>query len=133
MVSSKQVNIDAMDQFGVHEIVTRYYKNLQKAVEKLPGQVLCHIDAVLRHHPNVVMTQEHNALIDELLDSVARNNMSLEVNTSGYRIKDEPSPSLDILRKAIKKNIPLVAGSDAHRPEDVGRFFDRLDGLMEEL
>ena len=133
MVSSKQVNIDAMDQFGVHEIVTRYYKNLQKAVEKLPGQVLCHIDAVLRHHPNVVMTQEHNALIDELLDSVARNNMSLEVNTSGYRIKDEPSPSLDILRKAIKKNIPLVAGSDAHRPEDVGRHFDRLPGLMEEI
>ena len=133
MVSSKQVNIDAMDQFGVHEIFTRYYKNLQKAVEKLPGQVLCHIDAVLRHHPNVVMTQEHNALIDELLDSVARNNMSLEVNTSGYRIKDEPSPSLDILRKAIKKNIPLVAGSDAHRPEDVGRHFDRLPGLMEKI
>jgi len=133
MVSSKQVNIDAMDQFGVHEIVTRYYKNLQNAVEKLPGQVLCHIDAVLRHHPNVVMTQEHNALIDELLDSVARNNMSLEVNTSGYRIKDEPSPSLDILRKAIKKNIPLVAGSDAHRPEDVGRHFDRLPGLMEKI
>ena len=133
MVSSKQVNIDAMDQFGVHEIVTRYYKNLQKAVEKLPGQVLCHIDAVLRHHPNVVMTQEHNALIDELLDSVARNNMSLEVNTSGYRIKDEPSPSLDILRKAIKKNIPLVAGSDAHRPEDVGRHFDRLPELMKNI
>ena len=133
MVSSKQVNIDAMDQFGVHEIVTRYYKNLQEAVEKLPGLVLCHIDAVLRHHPNVVMTQEHNALIDELLDSVARNNMSLEINTSGYRIKGEPSPSLDILRKAIKKDIPLVAGSDAHRPEDVGRHFDRLASLMEEI
>jgi histidinol-phosphatase (PHP family) len=133
MVSSKQVNIDALDQLGVHEVVKRYYKNLQEAVEKLPGLVLCHIDAVLRHHPNVVMTPEHDALIDELLDSVARNNMSLEVNTSGYRIKNEPSPSLDILRKAIKKNIPLVAGSDAHRPEDVGRHFDRLPGLMKEI
>ena len=133
MVSRKQVNIDALDQLGVQEVVTKYYENLKDAVEKVPGQVLCHIDAVLRHHPNVEINPKHLSLIDELLDSAALKNMSLEVNTSNYRIKNEPSPSLDILRKAIKKNIPLVAGSDAHRPEDVGRHFDRLPGLMEEI
>jgi len=133
LVSSKQINIDALDDLGVNEVVKRYYKNLQEAVEKLPGQVLCHIDAVLRHHPKIEITPEHDRLIDDLLDAVARNNMSLEVNTSGYKIKDEPFPSLSILKKAIKRNIPLVAGSDAHRPEDVGRYFDRLPGLIEEL
>ncbi|MFC1843697.1 histidinol-phosphatase [Thermodesulfobacteriota bacterium] len=133
LVSSKQVNIKALDQFGVDKVVSRYYKELLDAVDKLPGQVLCHIDAVMRHHPKVVITPEHNALIDDLLDSVARKNMSLEVNTSGYRIKDEPYPSLDILRKAVKMNIPLVAGSDAHCPEDVGRYFDRLPELIEQL
>jgi len=133
LVSSKQINIDALDQFGVDKVVNRYYKELLNAVEKLPGQVLCHIDAVMRHHPNVIITPEHEALIDDLLDAVARKNMSLEVNTSGYRIKNEPYPSLDIIRRAIKKDIPLVAGSDAHRPEDVGRHFDRLPGLIKEL
>ena len=133
LVSSKQINIDALDKFGVEKVVSRYYKELLDAVEKLPGQVLCHIDAVMRHHPNVILTPGHNALVDDLLDAVARNNMSLEVNTSGYKIKDEPFPSLSILKKAIKRNIPLVAGSDAHRPEDVGRYFDRLPGLIEEL
>ena len=133
LVSSKQINIDALDQFGVDKVVNRYYKELLNAVEKLPGQVLCHIDAVMRHHPNVIITPEHEALIDDLLDAVARKNMSLEVNTSGYRIKNEPYPSLDIIRRAIKKDIPLVAGSDAHRPEDVGRYFDRLPGLIKEL
>jgi histidinol-phosphatase (PHP family) len=133
LVSSKQINIDALDKFGVEKVVSRYYKELLDAVEKLPGQVLCHIDAVMRHHPNVILTPEHNALIDDLLDAAARNNMSLEVNTSGYRIKNEPYPSPDILRKAVKKNIPLVAGSDAHRPEDVGRYFERLPELMRKL
>jgi histidinol-phosphatase (PHP family) len=133
LVSSKQINIDALDDFGVDRVVTHYYKELLNAVENLPGQVLCHIDAVMRHHPNVIITPEHKALIDDLLDAVARNNMSLEVNTSGYKFKNEPYPSLDILKKAIKKNIPLVAGSDAHRPEDVGRYFDRLASLMEEI
>ncbi len=133
LVSSRQINIDALDRLGVNEVVKRYYITLKEAVDKLPGQVLCHIDAVMRHHPNVTITPEHNTLIDDLLEAVACNNMSLEVNTSGYRIKDAPYPSLDILRKAIKKNIPLVAGSDAHRPEDVGRDFDRLASLIEEI
>ena len=133
LVSSKQHNIDALDQFGVDEVVSRYYRELLDAVEKLPGQVLCHIDAVMRHHPNVIITPEHNTLIDDLLDAVASNNMSLEVNTSGYRIKSEPYPSLDILRRAVKKNIPLVAGSDAHRPEDVGRHFEKLPELLQRL
>ena len=133
MVSRKQRNIEALDQFGVDEVANRYYKDLKEAVEILPGQVLCHIDAVLRHHPYFIMTPEHNALINDLLDSVASNNMSLEVNTSGYRIKDEPYPSLDILRKAVKRKISLVAGSDAHRPEDVGIHFDRLPGLIKKL
>ena len=133
MVSRRQVNIDALDQFGVDKVINRYYKDLLKAVEKLPGQVLCHIDAVLRHHPAVIITPGHEKLIDDLLDSVAHNNMAMEVNTSGYRIKNEPYPSLNILRRAVKRNIPLVAGSDAHRPEDVGQHFDRLASLIEEL
>jgi histidinol-phosphatase (PHP family) len=133
MVSRKQVNIDALDQFGVEKVVTRYYQDLLEAVRNLPGQVLCHIDAVLRHHPRVIMTAEHYERIDELLDAVAEKNMSIEVNTSGYKTKDEPYPSLTILKKAVQREIPLVAGSDAHRPEDVGRYFDRLPGLLKQL
>jgi histidinol-phosphatase (PHP family) len=133
MVSSKQINIDRLDEYGVDKVAQRYYSDLKDAVEKLPGQVLCHIDAVLRHHPNVTLTPEHYGLIDELLDAVARKKIAIEVNTSGYRTKNEPYPSVALLKKAIERNIPLVAGSDAHRPEDVGRYFDRLPDLLEEL
>ena len=133
MVSSKQFNIDALDQFGVDKVVNRYYQSLLEAVEKLPGQVLCHIDAVLRHHPRVLFTPEHYDRINKLLDAVAKNNMAIEVNTSGYKTKNEPYPSLTILRKAVNRKIPLVAGSDAHRPEDVGRYFDRLPELARKL
>jgi histidinol-phosphatase (PHP family) len=133
MVSSRQINIERLDKLGVDEVVTQYYADLLEAVEKLPGQVLCHIDAVLRHHPQVIFSAEHHGLIDELLDAVARKKMAIEVNTSGYRTKDEPYPSVAILKKAVERNISLVAGSDAHRPEDVGRYFDRLPELMKEI
>ncbi|MBW2506079.1 MAG: histidinol-phosphatase [Deltaproteobacteria bacterium] len=133
MVSSKQINIDRLDQYGIDDVLDRYYKDLMDAVKKLPGQVLCHIDAALRHHPKAKLKPSHHALLDELLDLVADKNMYLEVNTSGYKTKGEPYPSLTILKKAVKRNIPLVAGSDAHCPEDVGRYFDRLPGLMEKI
>jgi histidinol-phosphatase (PHP family) len=133
MVSRKKENLEQFSQFGVDEAVTRYYKGLREAVDKLPGNMLCHIDAVLRHHPRVNFTEEHATLIDTVLDAVARKKMTLEVNTSGYRTRDMPFPSPPILRQAVKRNIPLAAGSDAHRPEDVGRDFDRLDELMEEI
>jgi histidinol-phosphatase (PHP family) len=133
MVSSKQINIDRLDQFGADEVISSYYKQLREAVENLPGQVLCHIDAVLRHHPQVIFTPDHNRLIDKLLDAVASKKMALEVNTSGYKTKEQPYPSLAILKKAVARNISLVAGSDAHRPEDVGRYFNRLPDLMKKL
>jgi len=133
MVSSKQINIDRLDQYGIDDVLDRYYKDLLDAVRILPGQVLCHIDAVLRHHPEVKLKPSHHGLLDELLDLVADKNMYLEVNTSGYKTKGEPYPSLAILKKAVKRDIPLVASSDAHCPEDVGRYFDRLPGLMEKI
>jgi histidinol phosphatase-like PHP family hydrolase len=34
---------------------------------------------------------------------------------------------------ALQKEIRLIAGSDAHRPEDVGRFFDKIPELLEQL
>jgi len=133
MVSSKQVNIDRLEQFGVDEVIRRYYLDLLDAVEILPGQVLCHTDAVLRHHPDIQFTPVHHDLVDALLDAVARNKMALEVNTSGYAQRDGPYPSMAILKKAVARNIPLVAGSDAHRPEDVGRYFNRLPALMKKI
>ena len=35
-----------------------------------------------------------------------------------------------LLQKAIEKNIKLCLGSDAHHPDDVGRYFDRIPELL---
>ena len=133
MVSRRQINIDALDQFGVEKVINRYYQDLLEAVEHLPGQVLCHVDAVLRHHPRVSLTAEHYDRIDMLLNAAAQKNMAIEINTSGYTVRNEPYPAPAILKKAISRKMTLVAGSDAHRPEDVGRNFDRLPQLLRQL
>lgn len=58
---------------------------------------------------------------------------ALELNTD--RVSDPAGvmyPSPAILRAAHARGIPLVIGSDAHRAEDVGRFWDEAIAVARE-
>ncbi|MBU0485148.1 MAG: histidinol-phosphatase [Proteobacteria bacterium] len=126
VVSRKPYSLDALAGQGVDKVVSRYLRTLREAVEFLPGNVLCHLDAVMRYHPAIAFDQQHLVLVGELFEAMVAREMALEINTSGYLIRGGPFPALNFIRQAQAMGLPLVAGSDAHRPEDVGRFFDRL-------
>ena len=54
----------------------------------------------------------------------------IEINTSGLRKPvGEIYPSCEILKVYRKYDIPIVFGSDAHTPDDVGRDFDKAVSL----
>ena len=126
LLSRQQQNIDIARQAGVDQLLSCYFDTLHEAVAELPGTVLCHLDAALRHVPGISFTKEHLQQIDDLLTTVKEKGMAIEINTSGFTMRGEPFPARKFLAMAIGHDIPLVAGSDAHRPEDVGRFFHNL-------
>jgi histidinol-phosphatase (PHP family) len=130
MFSRKKENIEALTALGVEKVVKTYLEGLLEAILTLPGQVLCHLDGVLRHSPGVFFTDEHQRLFDDVLDALLRKGMALEVNTSGFALRQEQFPAVPLLRQALERGIPLVAGSDAHHPREVGRHFDKLAGLV---
>ena len=103
-------------------MVSAYFDTLLEAVRTVPAQVVCHLDAVLRYHPRIRLERGHYRRIEMILSAMAERGMALEVNASGCRMRDEPFPALEIIEEAVRRNVPLTAGSDAHRPEDVGRF-----------
>ncbi|MBU0674877.1 MAG: histidinol-phosphatase HisJ [Proteobacteria bacterium] len=124
LVSRKATNIEALGRIGVDEVVRRYFATMLEAVTVIPGDVVCHLDAVMRYHPELRFTEENNRQIRAILQTMAEKEMALEVNASGVRmeIRREPFPARWIVEQALSMNIPLIAGSDAHRPEDVGRI-----------
>jgi len=131
MLSRKQANLDAFSRYGVEKAVSRYFDNLVQAVESVPADVLCHLDAPLRHHPDLRFTKGHDASIRRLLDAMAARGMALEINTSGYdHPRSEPYPSRWIIEAAAERGLAFLPGSDAHHPDQVGRHFDRLSGLI---
>ena len=130
LVSKTPSQLFKLTRKEARQVEQWYYRSLLEAVTQLPGTVLCHIDAALRYHPERSAIEPPYHLIDTLLNAVKKKNMALEVNTSGMAVRGEVFPAKQIASMALQKNIPLVAGSDAHSPEDVGNHFHRLAELL---
>lgn len=130
LVSRKKVNMQALDKLKADDILKHYFETLIEAVVVLPGTVLCHLDAALRYQDNLHLTRQHYQLIDKLFDEMKKKTMALEINTSGIAIRKEVFPAKEIIEMARMYEIPFVAGSDAHKPEDVGRYFSTLNQII---
>lgn len=130
LVSRKAENLEALAAHGIERVIREYFRGLVEAITLLPGQVLCHLDAVLRHHPAVSFLDAHLPESRTLFAAMAARGMALEVNTSGFPLRQEPYPGRTLLSEVLRYGLPLVAGSDAHRPQDVGRYFADLPAFL---
>lgn len=124
LLTRKPSVIEQCSRIGAKRIIPQYLETLMEAVETLPGTTLCHLDAALRHMPGVDIATDYPVLVEKLLQLVKKEKMSLEINTSGFSIRQQQFPADSILNRAIELEIPLTLGSDAHQPEDVGRSFN---------
>lgn len=126
LVSRKGKNLEALSYFDQGELLHIYFDTLMEAVDYLPGDFLCHLDAGLRYLPGLQYNDSHQEKIHQLLVILKQKKMALEINTSGIVIRNEPFPVHSIVQAAQELRIPLLLGSDAHAPANVGRFFDRF-------
>ncbi len=131
LVSRRPENIIDFTKLGVDKVLTSYFNNLQKGINDIPDiNVVCHLDAVMRHCPELYFKERHWLQIDQILDTLAAKNIALEINTSGFAIPGEPYPKKELFKTAQRKNINFIAGSDAHAPTQVGRFFNQIPALF---
>jgi len=122
LVSRKSDNMENLGRLGVARVLSEYFATLLEAIETLPGQVVCHLDAAMRYYPEIRLEGSHYRQIDEIFTAMMGRGLALEVNASGCRMRGEPFPARELIAEALQRGIALVAGSDAHRPEDVGQF-----------
>lgn len=130
MLSRKEENMAEFSTLGVAAVVSAYLEGLRAAVRQLPATVLCHLDAALRHHPRINFDEGHQLQMRGLLADLAARGIALEINTSGFDHRRQPYPPLWFVRQAADMGVNLVLGSDAHRPQDVGRYFEQLPGYL---
>jgi histidinol-phosphatase (PHP family) len=107
------------------DIYKDYLSTLQKGIETGLFDVLGHVDII--KSPGDSLIKIIPEPVDTLIQTVKKNDMSVEINTSGFR-KDyaESYPGLDWLDTLKNHNIPITTGSDAHKPEQVGLQFEHI-------
>lgn len=116
-----------------HANTDETYRIYLDAVQKMLAcdyfDVICHLDLIKKfgHKPSRSFQPELSCL----LSVIKKKNLAVEVNTSGINHPaKEMYPSPQILEECFQRGIPLTLGSDAHQPENVGRYFsDALSAL----
>lgn len=130
LLSRDRNTLAVFSEYGVERTLQEYFALLAEAVAELPGTMLCHLDAALRHHPEVAQPLARVAagpLLDRIFQIMAAKGMALEINTSGFdHHRQQAYPAPDLRQRAAAYRLPLTVGSDAHHPKEVGRHFQRL-------
>lgn len=111
---------DGFNDRDIDEIYSRYAEILTQMAASGLFDIVGHLDLVKiwghrprRHRPDYYF--------EPVLNAVKAANMAVEINSAGLRkpvAEIYPAPAL--VKRMFEKNIPIVFGSDAHHPEQVG-------------
>jgi histidinol-phosphatase (PHP family) len=114
--------IDGYDARQIDDVWVEYLELVGEAAETGLFTILGHLDLVKKFGYRPTRTLEVE--LDRLVARIARTGAVIEINTAGlHKPVQEAYPSPDILRRLRAAGVAVTFGSDAHRPEEVGRDF----------
>ena len=114
----------------IDDVWTEYFEAVGDAAESGLFTILGHLDLVKKFGYRPTRTLE--AELGRLVERIARTRVLVEINTAGlHRPIGEAYPTPDILRRLCDAGVGITFGSDAHRPEEVGRDFAHAADLAQ--
>jgi len=111
----------------------KYFKEVQNMAESGLFQIVGHIDLmkVFKFLPKENRIED---LIEPTLKSIKKSGMAVEINGAGYRKPiGEPYPKLSIIKMLYDLKIPITFGSDAHSPNQVGKFLSETEKVAQNI
>ncbi|WP_434748529.1 histidinol-phosphatase HisJ [Paenibacillus amylolyticus] len=124
---------EGKDVLGVYR---QYYDAVSKAAATGMYDIIGHSDVIKRfgYVPSPDQTEERIALENAALQAIAKSGCAMELNASGLsKPCAEMFPSRRMLTEALRLDIPLTMGSDAHDPMKLGDYLPEAEALLHEL
>jgi histidinol-phosphatase (PHP family) len=104
------------------ELYRRYFSAVVRVAESGLFDVIGHLDLIKVF--GCRSRRPASELAEAALEAVRTQGLAVEVNTAGlFKPAGEIYPGPELLRACFDRGIPITFGSDAHRPEEVGRSF----------
>ncbi|MFX1495273.1 MAG: histidinol-phosphatase HisJ [Promethearchaeota archaeon] len=129
-----------LQNYELYESITgiylEYYNTLQKMIisSEFNFDIISHFDLPKKFNKK----PENPELIDEqvikILELVKKKDLTIEINTSGLRKQvKEQYPSVRIIKEMHELDIPILLGSDAHHPNELGFNFSDIIKLIKKI
>lgn len=110
-----------------------YFENLAASAETGLFDSLAHPDLIKNYHADDWRFEDWEEDAVRALDRIAKTGVAMELNTSGiHKSYSEMNPSLPILRLMQQRGIPVVLGSDSHKPVRVAESFVKALRMVED-
>jgi len=125
--------IDEYRNWDPEVLYEEYFYILAKSINSGLFNITGHLDLIKVFNYRIEAGRLLS-MVEPLLDLIKGRGMAVEINTNGlFKPVAELYPSLDIIKLAVEKKVPLTISSDAHRAEDVGRKNSMVVQLLREL
>ncbi len=112
------------DTGSVADFHATYFRLLAESAETGLFDCLAHPDLVKSYEPDAWDFKNVRPIIADALNRIAATGIAMELNTSGlHKRYPEMNPGLDMLGMMAERGIPVVLGSDSHRPRRVAESF----------
>jgi len=104
------------------ELWTVYFQRVQAAARSGLFDIIGHLDVIKKLGQPAPGPEVRRRLYRETVEVLAASGVCVEINSSGLRAPArEIYPARELLQLCREYGVPIVLGSDAHRPEEVGR------------
>ncbi len=106
------------------KMIKKYWQKISAAAASGLFTWMAHLD--LPRKVGVGAGDEWRIIERFVIEELAKHKMPIEVNTG---LQPEPYPAFRILKMAARADLPVLISDDAHRAEQIGRFFDSAEQL----
>lgn len=123
--------VAVFDTWDLRELYRTYFGLVAEAVGTGLFDIVAHVDLIKKfgHRPE----GDWSGLVADVCRAASDAGMSLEINTAGFdKPVGEPYGSSAFLRACRDHGVGICFGSDAHAPEEVGRYFPQAVALARE-
>ena len=113
-----------------------FYRYMLDCLKKYKDyDVVGHFNVIDRYTDRIPDPSVYMDLVEEILRVVVSDGKGLEINTSSFRygMGERTTPAKEILRlyKELGGEI-ITIGSDAHKPKDLGYYFDHAVEMIKD-
>jgi len=121
---------------SIDNIYLEYYHKLQDMInsEEFDFDIVSHFDLPKKYKKRAIDKELVMNEAIKTLELVKRRDLTIEINTGGLRKEiKEQYPSFEIIEKMYELDIPILLGSDAHHPNELGYKFNKMIKLVSKI